>query len=73
MTVSGSRFESANIVATYEEQREPVYQTEKRIEYVIESGWFGDRRIPKEVEKVVHLGDRVKKIPVFHRLKKCKR
>jgi hypothetical protein len=65
MALSGIKFTSANVIEGYEEESEPIYERVTVIEEHVESGWLGDRKVLKEVEKNKKMGTRTKKRPVF--------
>ena len=65
MAVSGAKFEAAQVVSHYEEEKVPVYEREEVIETHTESGLLGDYKVLKTVQRNKYVGDKVKKIPIL--------
>jgi len=65
MAVSGAQFDAATEVAEYEVEEVPEYKEVDDLRTVTETGLFGDYKVTKTVKKMVHMGTRTKRTPVF--------
>ncbi|CAJ1389294.1 unnamed protein product [Effrenium voratum] len=65
MAVSGAKFNAAKEVAYTNKETVPVY--EPRVSYVqtIESGFFGDYKVPRKIETQEQVGTRTLETPIF--------
>jgi len=65
MAVSGAAFNAATEVEAYEEDEVPVYQEVEELQTVVESGLFGDYKVPKYVRKMQYMVIKKKRTPIF--------
>ena len=65
MAISGAAFNAARVVERYEETKVPMWVEEDCIEQHVETGWFGDYKVPNSVTTRKFIGNTVKKTPIF--------